>query len=172
MLTSTVMHAARDDSTHAYHFLLILLRIAEQVAAVSTATECLKSYVLRRQPNGAYAVNFRPDVWVVMQEARYLDQLGMREAPAAVLNVALHKVSIMGSCLRHYGGFQWELLVAWGPDRDFVGMLTGQERFCQHQVLLEGLVDKLNSTLSSILPAHKSLLSRQIAELHRQALAN
>ncbi|CDI78970.1 hypothetical protein EAH_00009160 [Eimeria acervulina] len=68
-----------------------------QVAAVSTATECLKSYVLRRQPNGAYAVNFRPDVWVVMQEARYLDQLGMREAPAAVVNVALHKVSIMAT---------------------------------------------------------------------------
>ncbi|CDI85908.1 hypothetical protein EPH_0064790 [Eimeria praecox] len=107
-----------------------------QAAAVSTATECLKSYVLRRQPNGAYAVNFRPDVWVVMQEARYLDQLGVREAPAAVVNVALHK-----------------------------------ERFCQHQVLLEGLVDKLNTTISSIIPAHKSLLSKQIAELHRQALA-
>ncbi|CDJ60958.1 hypothetical protein EMWEY_00008520 [Eimeria maxima] len=71
-----------------------------QAAAVSTASECLKSYVLRRQANGSYAVNFRPDVWVVMQEARYLDQLGVREAPAAVVNVALHKVRIMNSFLR------------------------------------------------------------------------
>lgn len=79
------------------------MKNAEQAAAVSTASECLKSYVLRRQANGSYAVNFRPDVWVVMQEARYLDQLGVREAPAAVVNVALHKVRIMNSFLRYLG---------------------------------------------------------------------
>lgn len=70
----------------------MLLKNIGQVDAVNTATECLKSYVLQRQPNGKYAVNFRPEVWVVMQEVRHLNQLGVQEAPAAVLNVALHKV--------------------------------------------------------------------------------
>lgn len=76
-------------------FLYLLSDDIGQVEAASTATECLKSYVLRRQSNGTYAVNFRPEVWVVMQEARHLDQLGVREAPAAVVNVALHKVRVL-----------------------------------------------------------------------------
>ncbi|KAL8431249.1 hypothetical protein ACSSS7_005397 [Eimeria intestinalis] len=106
-----------------------------QVDAAAAASESLKAYILLQEANGTYAVNFSPELWVVMQEARHLNQLGVYEAPVAVLNVALHK-----------------------------------ERFYQHYVLLESLVEKLNSTLSSTLPAHKSLLSRQIAELHRAAL--
>ncbi|OEH75761.1 axonemal 1-beta dynein heavy chain dynein heavy related protein [Cyclospora cayetanensis] len=62
-----------------------------QANAAVAATECLKSYVLRREANGTYAVNFSPNVWVVMQEARHLDQLGISDAPAAVVNAALHK---------------------------------------------------------------------------------
>ncbi|KAL8448543.1 hypothetical protein Emed_003723 [Eimeria media] len=112
-----------------------LVKQWQQVEAAAAASESLKAYILRQEANGTYAVNFRPELWVVMQEARHLNLLGVHEAPVAVLNVALHK-----------------------------------ERFYQHYVLLESLVEKLNSTLSSTLPAHKSLLSRQIAELHRAAL--
>lgn len=71
---------------------LMLHLSAAQIDAVGAATECLKSYVLTRQPNGAFAVNFRSAMWIVMQEARHLDQLGVRDAPPAVINVALHKV--------------------------------------------------------------------------------
>ncbi|KAL8426027.1 hypothetical protein Efla_001945 [Eimeria flavescens] len=106
-----------------------------QVDAAAAATESLNSYVLRQATDGTYVVNFRPELWVVMQEARHLSQLGINEAPVAVINVALHK-----------------------------------ERFYQLYVLLESLVEKLNSTLTSIVPAHKSLLSRHIAELHRAVL--
>ncbi|KAL8455336.1 hypothetical protein Emag_000818 [Eimeria magna] len=63
-----------------------------QVDAAVAASESLKAYILRQEANGTYAVNFRPELWVVMQEARHLNQLGVHEAPVAVLNVALHKV--------------------------------------------------------------------------------
>ncbi|KAL8274185.1 hypothetical protein Esti_001870 [Eimeria stiedai] len=112
-----------------------LVKQWQQVDAAAAASESLKAYILRQEANGTYAVNFRPELWVFMQEARHLNQLGVHEAPVAVLNVALHK-----------------------------------ERFYQHYVLLESLVEKLNCTISNTLPAYKNLLSRQIAELHRAAL--
>lgn len=37
-------------------------------------------------------MNFLPELWNIMQEARHLDILGFHDLPPTVLNVALHKV--------------------------------------------------------------------------------
>lgn len=65
-----------------------------QIRTSNTVTNCLKINILRKTAEGKYEVNFAPEMWVVMQEARHLDQMGGHEIPHTILNVALQKASL------------------------------------------------------------------------------
>eukprot|EP00921_Rhytidocystis_pertsovi_P026129 GHVQ01042147.1.p2 GENE.GHVQ01042147.1~~GHVQ01042147.1.p2 ORF type:complete len:171 (+),score=11.43 GHVQ01042147.1:598-1110(+) len=69
--------------------------------------ECLmnnilvKEELLKSLPEGGrggarrrwvYRVNFCPEMWLIIREARYLDQMGGFELPQTIMNVALQKV--------------------------------------------------------------------------------
>ncbi|PHJ24428.1 dynein heavy chain family protein, partial [Cystoisospora suis] len=57
-----------------------------QIRTSNTVTNCLKINILRKTAEGKYEVNFAPEMWVVMQEARHLDQMGGHEIPHTILN--------------------------------------------------------------------------------------
>ncbi|PFH33986.1 dynein heavy chain family protein [Besnoitia besnoiti] len=69
-----------------------------QVRTSGSMACCLKMNILRKNAEGKYEVNFAPEMWAVMQEARFLDQIGGNDIPHTILNVALQKEKYMETC--------------------------------------------------------------------------
>nr|CEL69705.1 TPA: Dynein heavy chain 10, axonemal [Neospora caninum Liverpool] len=69
-----------------------------QVRTSNAVAHCLKMNILRKNADGKYEVNFAPELWVVMQEARFLNQMGGNDIPHTILNVALQKEKYIENC--------------------------------------------------------------------------
>ncbi|KFG65744.1 dynein heavy chain family protein, partial [Toxoplasma gondii RUB] len=112
-----------------------------QVRTSNTVANCLKMNILRRSASGKYEVNFAPEMWVVMQEARFLNQMGGNDIPHTILNVALQKEKYIENC-----GLLDQMLHHLASARD--GMPPVQERLLNNH--LEKLEKWLQPGLNSL----------------------